>query len=75
MSWKTVYRILDDADLFTDMQIYKEDNGDFTAESAEKYIRFLEDYSNIILRLDHRSNDYSVVDWQYVADKLNAEEH
>lgn len=68
MSWKIVYRILDDADLFTDMQIYKADNGDLTAESAKKFC--LESPFEIALDLDDPD-----IDWQDIAEHLNEEEY
>lgn len=63
MSWKIVYEILDDPDLFGELQDYKAENGDLTAATARYFV------------MEHIIQDSDGIDWQYVAEHLNKEEH
>lgn len=67
MSWKIVYEILDDPDLYTDSKTYIEENGEFTAETMKKFCT-----DSIYMFGDIDDSD---IDWSYVADHINKEEH
>lgn len=68
MLWKITYEILDNADLYNDMLNWKEEKGEFTEKTVKEFCLFTPFYTWINL------NDPDI-DWQYVADSLNKEEH
>lgn len=67
MSWKIVYEILDDPDLYTDSQTHIEEKGEFTAETMKQFCT-----DSIYMFGDINDPD---INWNYVADHINKDEY